>query len=395
MMSIPAKISLRNVARRVVPHPGTHRFTLAPRAHPAGLYLDEGHGLLAVAELGTRRISLLDARDGQVLDRIPLTATVDIALREQTIGGAFLSGYSRVAYFWSGGAAGHLRRLVVSLTRKAQLESQVFVGGELLRDWLFDPVSGRVALTIRGDPHLYLADGELRIVRVLPLGAAGGSMAVLPGARALVLLDSPDERAFLIDLTAGRVLTSAAPWSELRGFPSPPVRKPFFTAAPLVVTLDGSFAYVGSHRTDAANRASPFVVLRLPQLKMEALLVDERLATPSRLAIHPSGLELYVSGDVATLVVDPQHMEVVGELGPGRLTALVVSPSGRAAAAVDLGNTTAFLFDGAAERTLTAPLTPDIDPSELLSVPILISEAMGAAYVADRFGDAVLVLPLI
>jgi hypothetical protein len=394
MMSMPAKIFLRDVARRVLPHAGAHRFTLAPGAHPAGLYLDEGRGLLAVAELGTRRISILDARAGQVLNRIPLTATVDIALREQTIGGAFLSGYSGVAYFWSGGATGRLRRLVVSPTGEAQVESQVSVGGELLRDWLFDPVSGRVALTIRDDPHLYLADGELRIVRVLPLGAPGGSMAVLRGAKAMVLLDSPEEPAFLVDLAAGRVLTSAAPWSELRGFPSPPVREPFFTAAPFVVAPDGSFAYVGSHRTDAANRASPLVALRLPQMILESLLADERLATPSRLAIHPTGLELYVSGDVATLVVDPQRMEIIGELGPGRLTALEVSPSGHVAVAVDLGITTVFLFDGTANRTLTAPLTPDPDPSELLSVPAIISEVLGVAYVADRFGDAVLVLPL-
>ncbi len=394
-MSIPSKVSLRDAAHRILPHPSARRFALSPGAHPAGLYLDEELGVLAVAELGTRRISILDARNGQILNRIPLAVAVDIDMREQTIGGSFISGSSGVAYFWSGGAAGRLHRLIVDSLEEPRLEGQAFVGGELLKDWLFDSVSNRVVITARGDSHLYLADGELQTVKVLPLGGPGGNMAALPGARALVLSDTPEERAFLIDVAAGWILTSAAPWSELRAFPRPPPQAPFFTSAPVVVDPNGDFAYVGSHRTDAANRASPLVALRLPQLILEDVLVDERLATPTRIAIHPTGLELYISGDAATLVVDPKNMEVIDELGPGRLTAFMVSSSGSVAVAVDLGNTTGFLFDGTNKRTLTVPLTPDPEPSELLTVPALISETLNAAYIADRFGDAVVMLPLI
>ena len=60
---------------------------------------------------------------------------------------------------------------------------------------------------------------------------------------------------------------------------------------------------------------------------------------------------------------------------------------------VDIENTTAFLFDAQAGETLTAPLRADTDPTELAGATVAVSDTLGAAFVADRFGDAVLVLP--
>jgi hypothetical protein len=273
------------------------------------------------------------------------------------------------------------------------IQGDAFPGAALLRDWLWDPPSGRVLLSMRNDPNLYLADAELRTVTVLPLPAPGGSVGLLPGARALVLLDQPDEGLALVDLAGGRILTIESPWSALRGFPQPPAQPPILNVAPLAIDAEGGVAYVGSLRTDAANRQSPLLVLDLARLEIQDVMVDDRLATPTRLALHPSGRELYVSGEAVTSAVDTRRLETIADLAPGRLTALSVSDSGRAGIGVNIENTTAFLFDAQAAQTLTATLRPDADPTELAGVAVAVSDTLGAAFVADRFGDAVLALP--
>jgi DNA-binding beta-propeller fold protein YncE len=398
--------SLSNAARSVRSHPSSRRFELAPGARPAGLYLDEESSVLAIMEQGTGRISILDANDGRLLNSLPIhTTPLDIELREKTIGGELLPGEPKEAYFWSNGPAGILKRFVLDSVKASsgkaltgdivRTDGQAFIGSSLLRDWLYDRATGRIALTARDDPLLYVIDRELRDSRVMPLEAPGANLAALPGGKMLVMIDSPEEPVVLMDLAANRFLGSVSPWSELKSFPNPPQKGPFFNSAPIVVSPDGRSAYIGSHHTDEANRSSPIVSLRMPEMILDSILSDERLVTPTRLAIHPDGLELYASGDDATLAVDTKSMEVTGELGPGRMTALVLSPSGSSAVGVDLGNTTAYLFDALSEQTLTATLTPDVDATELPSVSALISEVLGVAYVIDRFGDSVLVMPLL
>jgi len=163
--------------------------------------------------------------------------------------------------------------------------------------------------------------------------------------------------------------------------------------APLAVDAANGVAYVGSLRTDAANRQSPLLLLDLARLEVRDVLVDDRLATPTRLALHPSGLELYVSGETTTSAVDTRRLEPVADLAPGRLATLSLSVSGRAGVGVDIENTTAFLFDAQAGETLTAPLRSDTDPTELAGVAVAVSDTLGGAFIVDRFGDAVLVLP--
>jgi hypothetical protein len=384
--------TLHDVARRMLPHPAVRHFPLSAGAHPAGLFLDEERGVLVVVELGTRRLVLLDAREGQELDRIPLTAAVDPDLRERSIGGALLPGRPGQAYLWTMVTAGELRRLDLTTTA-SELQGHAFAGPGLLVDWLFDPASG-VTLAARGDPFLYVMDADLRTSHVVPLAAPADRVVALPGARTLVLLRDDAETVCVVDTDARQAVRCAAPWSRLAAFTTPPPRGPHLSSASLAVTSDGRRGYLGCHRTDEAGWDSPIVAITLPQLDLDTLTVDGRLTRPTRLALHPSGEELYVSGQSDTLILDARTLEVTDPLGPGRLITFTLSPSGDRAVGVDFGHETAYLFDGPAQATFTAPLRPDVDPSELLDVPVVISEALGNAYVADRFADAVVVLPL-
>ncbi|MER7929724.1 hypothetical protein ABTY96_42455 [Streptomyces sp. NPDC096057] len=384
---------LRGRSRPVTPHPDVRRLPLAPGAHPAGLCLDEDSGLLTVAEMGTRRLSRWDARQRQDLGHAPLTAVVSPDLREQSVGGGLLPGAPGSAYLWTYAASGTVHRLDTAGPATAPLTGGAPAGAGLLRDWLFAGPAGVVA-AVRGEPHLIVAAADLGTVRRLPLPAPAGALSALPDGQVLALLDDPEERACVVDPVTSRVVTDGAPWAALSAFPLPPARGPFLSSAPVAVSPDGNHAYVGCHRTDAAARTSPLVSLNLRTMEIDALLADERLATPSRLAVHPSGTELYVSGELSTLVVDTARFEVAGELAPGRLIELTVSASGDTAVGVDLGHSTVFVFSGPLGRTLTAPLTPDRNPTELLYVPVVISERFDTVYVADRFGGEVLSLSL-
>jgi hypothetical protein len=98
---------LSRAAGRTSAHPDARRLTLAPGARPTGLFLDEPQRLLVVTEMGTRRLSVLDAASGQVVDRAPLASAVEPDLGEQTVGGELLTGGANAAYFsWSTGTAG-------------------------------------------------------------------------------------------------------------------------------------------------------------------------------------------------------------------------------------------------------------------------------------------------
>jgi hypothetical protein len=391
--SVPPLLSRASMRSR--PHPAVRRIKLAPGAHPGGIYLDESNGLLLIAELGTRRLSVVDVHTGEVISYRPLAATVDPDLREQTIGGALLPGESGAAYFWSMGASCNVRLIRLVGNGNLELGSSAFVGSALLRDWAFDRTNGNLVLSVRDEAHCYVVDQTVNRATVIPLSQPGGHLAVLPEARALVLLTGPDEGLAIVNVASGRLLWQSSPWGSLRGFPRPPAGPPILNTAPVAVTTTGQIAYIGSLRTDEADRRSPLLVIDLVHMELIDLLVDERLATPSSVVLHPSGLEIYVSGELVTAAIDARRLEVVAELGPGRAAGLTVSPSGRAGVAVNVENSTAFLFDGLRGETLTAALRPDPIPTELAGVAVTVSDALGSAYVADRFGDGVLVMPFL
>jgi hypothetical protein len=162
--------------------------------------------------------------------------------------------------------------------------------------------------------------------------------------------------------------------------------------APLAVSPDGRFLYIGPTRADEAEQRTPLAVLRLAD-NASTVISGEGIRFPICVEPNPLHSELYVSGIDETVVVNLTTHAVSHSLGPGRSTGLKVAPNGEWAAGVDVFYEKIFVYDLHKKEIQKIPFAGLAqEDEEFDKVPVLVDASSQVAVVADIPANQVVVL---
>jgi hypothetical protein len=203
-----------------------------------------------------------------------------------------------------------------------------------------------------------LVRADLSIANLQSFGTKPGITVLARDGESVFIADRNGENVLIVDLETETVSNIVAVGSTLSetypqgvSLPDSPFIGVFELSneiggqgAPMAVSADGRFLYIGPTRADKAERRTPIAVLRLADNAL-TVISGEGIRFPLCVEPNPLNSELYVSGIDETVVVNLTTQAVTRSLGPGRLTGFKVAPNGEWAAGVDVFYQEIFVHD--------------------------------------------------
>ena len=296
--------------------------------HPTGLLLNEGK--IHVLESGKARVITYDLDNGHLLNSVIFPDGVNPYMGYSSIGNTLLAGPNKLAYSWTITSQG-----TIFSTSNKNIQHQCFLGPYSLRDWVYAPTVRKLIVSQYDSKALQFLPANLSYTISRFFGFEPGALVLSEDGNTVFAADVIGDEIYIIDLKTERITGIIPVGSALKDdFPQNEADLTLRNA-PINISSDGQFLYVGSMRADIAELHTPLAIINLNRRRVD-VVKDEHIRYPYWIMPNPKLPELYISGYDQTIAIDYAKRRIVHILGEGRLTGFNVAPSGKWAIGVDV-----------------------------------------------------------